>query len=228
MDNSQEMIDRCKEQLGEYKSMQPFGDQYASKVVKVDTLEEPKRAFKEAITPTDTFGPSPTVVLIDIGGNRECGPVVKTITWVLEAFGTDLRMVIVKSRALVRQLRSDTERVPNPEDNEGIPALDASTGIISGGAEWFKTTHRRLLSEKRNRFEQRFKHPLKAPKVVSPVDGITPICRYHNYHKDGCKLHNDRETLGRKCLLDHDYCHSCMKKGHVARNCPDRDTQSCY
>ena len=237
MDHSQEMIDRCSEQLDQHKTANPNACgayAYASKVVKVDALEEPKRAAREA---TDVFGSSPTVVLIDIGGNRECGPVVKTMAWVFEAFGCskNLRMVIVKSRALVRQLRSDSETIQtrnsinnNKSSNETIPSLDASTGIISMGTEWFATAHKRLLLSKKNRFEQRFKHPLKAPKAMSPVDGITPICRYHNYHKDGCKLYNDRETLGTVCPLDHDYCHSCLQKGHVAKNCPNRDTQSCY
>ena len=238
MDHSQEMIARCREQLDEYKATNPESRaSFSSKVVQVDALEEPRRAFIEATTPTDIFGPSPTVVLIDIGGNREVGPVVKTLAWVLQAFGKDkdLRMVIVKSRALVRQLCSDIETAQKPMGSKsnkdgigGIPGLDASTGVIHGGTEWFEATHKRLLLEKRNRFEQRFKHPLKAPKVMSPLDGITPICRYHNYHKDGCKLHNDRGTIGTTCVLDHEYCHSCLQKGHVARNCPNRDTNSCY
>ncbi len=246
MDHSQEMIDRCKEQLDQHKITNPWASSYAAKVVKVDALEEPKRAAKEATTPSEVFGPSPTVVLIDIGGNRECGPVVKTMKWVFDTFGwsDDLRMVIVKSRALVRQLQSDahtnkiaTERSTKNANsdvdatknaNDGIPTLDTSTGMVSRGNEWFAVTHKKLLQTSKNRFEHRFKHPLKAPKVVSPVDGTTPICRYHNYHKDGCKLFNDRQTLGTKCPLDHDYCHSCLRKGHVAKKCPNRETQSCY
>ena len=246
MDHSQEMIDRCKEQLDQHKISNPWASSYAAKLVKVDALEEPKRAAKEATTPSDVFGSSPTVVLIDIGGNRECGPVVKTMKWVFDTFGwsDDLRMVIVKSRALVRQLQCDADTSKTETEtsaknassnadatkiaNDDIPSLDISTGVVSRGNEWFAATHKKLLQTSKNHFDQRFKHPLKAPKVISPVDGTTPICRYHNYHKDGCKLFNDRQTLGTKCPLDHDYCHSCLQEGHVAKNCPNRKTQSCY
>lgn len=231
MDHSQEMIDRCREQLDQHMAAHVRENTYASKVVKVDALAEPKRALAEATTPAEVFGPVPTVVLIDIGGNRECGPVVRTLAWVLKAFGwsQDLRMVIVKSRALVRQLQTDCE-LKNPitdanTTTNAIPSLDTTTGIVSRGTEWFLATQQKLSLERKNRFEQRFKHPLKAPKVLSPVDGITPICRYHNYHKDGCKLHKD---LGTHCPLDHDHCHFCLEKGHLAKNCPKHQTQSCY
>ena len=259
MDHSQEMINRCQEQLDHHNaSTARRRSFYASKVVKIDALAEPKRALKEATSPTELFGPCPTVVLIDIGGNRECGPVIKTLLWVLKAFGgvdnnnngssCSLRMVIVKSRALVRQLLSDCGNSGtmndsdrnnnnnninsniniNSNSNSNInsnsnPSLDASTGIVSRDA-----THQKLLATGKNRFERRFKHPLKAPKVMSPIDGTTPICRYHNYHKGGCQRYNDRLTVATKCLLDHDHCHACLRRGHVAKNCPSYETQSCY
>jgi hypothetical protein len=258
MDHSQEMIDRCQEQLDHHMASTARHSDYASKVVKIDALAEPKRALKEATTPTELFGPCPTVVLIDIGGNRECGLVMKTLLWVLKTFGgverngSSLRMVIVKSRALVRQLLSDCgnggtmndsdsndktniKRISNINSNsnsnsnhDDIPSLDASTGIVSRGTEWSEATHQKLLLTGKNRFERRFKHPLKAPKVMSPIDGTTPICRYHNYHKGGCQWYNDRLTVATKCLLDHDHCHACLQRGHVAKNCPSYETQSCY
>jgi hypothetical protein len=242
MDHSQEMIDRCQEQLDHHKALHAStARSYASKVVKIDALAEPKRASKEATTPTELFGPCPTVVLIDIGGNRECGPVIKTLIWVLMAFGgienSSLRMVIVKSRALVRQLLSDcgnsgaiNDRNNNNSNSnhDDIPTLDALSGIISRGTEWFDATHHKLLLVGKNRFERLFKHPLKAPKVMSPVNGTTPICRYHNYHKGGCRLYNDRLTVATHCPLDHDHCHACLQRGHVAKNCPRYETQSCY
>jgi hypothetical protein len=179
--------------------------------------------------------------LIDIGGNRECGPVIKTMAWVLDTFGgtEDLRMVIVKSRALVRQALSDcgneseifnstSDSAHGSNTTNRVPTLNASNGILSGGTEWFKATKHKLLVAQQNRFDQRFKHPLKAPKVLSPADGTTPICRYHNYHRDGCKLHNDRVALGTHCPFDHEHCHACLQEGHVAKDCPNRGTQSCY
>lgn len=252
MDNSQEMIDRCGEQLSRHikKEEESSGvsSSYSSKVVKIDVLDEPERASKEATTPAELFGPSPTVVLIDIGGNRECGPVVKILEWVLEVFGggrtdggggssdnsSSLRMVIVKSRALFRQLLSDCGNesknvsnnihCDNSNNSSDTPGIHASSGIVSGGEQWFTKTHRRLLLEGKTTRSGGcflFKHPLKAPRVLSPVDGITPICRYHNYHKDGCKQQVENRASGtKKCLLDHDHCHICLRRGHVAMNCP--------
>jgi SAM-dependent methyltransferase len=58
-------------------------------------------------------------------------------------------------------------------------------------------------------------HPLKAPKRCSPQDPSLPVCRYYNYHKEGCKK-------GAVCELDHTHCHWCLTVGHIALNCPDR------
>jgi hypothetical protein len=58
-------------------------------------------------------------------------------------------------------------------------------------------------------------HPLKAPKRCSPQDPTLPVCRYYNYHKEGCKK-------GAVCELDHTHCHWCLRAGHIALNCPDR------
>jgi len=261
MDHSQEMIDACSKQLQQHKATvaaalrdkDETGNNhhgtikscYQAKVVRVNTLEEPKRAFREAINEKRM---GPTVVLIDIGGNRECGPVVQTIAWVLEVFGKDLAMVVVKSRALVRQLLSDCcqrEQLPpshnvtqttikNSDNN--TPGLDASSGLFREGTKWFRATQQRLQYASQQKFRQRFKHPLKAPKVLSPVDGCTPICRYHNYHPDGCKLYqtasgnaNDKPNQQNGCMacpFDHDHCHACLERGHVAKDCPK--AQSCY
>lgn len=57
-------------------------------------------------------------------------------------------------------------------------------------------------------------HPNKAPLRLSPTDGVTPICRYHNYHREGCKK-------GERCPFEHAVCHWCLRPGHVARSCED-------
>lgn len=57
-------------------------------------------------------------------------------------------------------------------------------------------------------------HPNKAPLRLSPTDGVTPICRYHNYHREGCKK-------GERCPFEHAVCHWCLRPGHVALRCDD-------
>ncbi|CAN0401368.1 unnamed protein product, partial [Scytosiphon promiscuus] len=39
-------------------------------------------------------------------------------------------------------------------------------------------------------------------------------CRYHNYHKEGCKK-------GDRCPFDHASCHWCLRTGHIALDCDD-------
>lgn len=57
-------------------------------------------------------------------------------------------------------------------------------------------------------------HPLKAPKRCLPSDPAIPICRYFNYHPQGCKKGSD-------CEFDHSHCHWCLKTGHRALSCPE-------
>lgn len=152
--------------------------------VVVNALIDPQRARKEATK----FG-EPNVVFLDIGGNREGINVLRMIAWILEEF--QLRLLVMKSRELVRSiLASDC-------------AINEVTGLIDKGQDWYqRQQHQRAIP----------KHPKKAALVMSPRDPTMAICRYHNYHKNGCKK-ND-------CDFDHEYCHACLCKGHVAMECP--------
>jgi hypothetical protein len=151
----------------------------------VDALIDPAKAEQEC----KKFGDL-SVIFIDIGGNRECINVLRMVSWVQETFQTP-RLIIVKSRELFHSIKSSA-------------SIDEGTGLIENGSDWF-----------RQRKQQRAlpKHPLKAPMVMSPKDGTTPICRYHNYHKSGCS----KQSV---CPLDHDHCHACQKPGHIAKDCP--------
>ena len=80
---------------------------------------------------------------------------------------------------------------------------------------------------------------MKAPLRLSPLDNTTPICRFHNYSKKGClrflnpqadkkttnvgkdliHLDLDKTSANSSCELDHEHCHMCFEKGHVALNC---------
>jgi hypothetical protein len=59
-----------------------------------------------------------------------------------------------------------------------------------------------------------YKHPLQAPQVFDNTD--TSICRYHNYHKDGCLRHKDHNKT---CPYNHTTCHACLVPGHRALEC---------
>jgi SAM-dependent methyltransferase len=150
----------------------------------VNALVDKKNAREEACR----FGTDPNVIFLDIGGNRECINVLRMVSWVMEEF--DPRLVVIKSRELVQSIKSSSYKI------------DDTTGLIENGHEWFRLNCQKPALPK---------HPLKAALVMSPVEPNKPICRYHNYHKNGCKKED--------CAFDHEHCHACLRPGHVAKEC---------
>ena len=110
------------------------------------------------------------------------------LAWAFEHFD-EAQLIVVKSREAYHSIHSSCK-------------VEKLTGVFDGQT-WF---------ESRRAKRAKPKHPLKAPKVLSPKDNKTPICRYYNYHENGCQ-HSP-------CEFDHEHCHACLKPGHVARNCP--------
>jgi SAM-dependent methyltransferase len=162
-------------------------------VFKMDVLVDQMGA-QELIRQHFTRGP--TAVFIDIGGNRDFTSVVRVVAWSLRALSPQL--VVVKNRALVKECtESDKCRV---HDN----------GVVQDGHEWFQRQSDRVGTVDSGRIL--YEHPLHAPMVVSPTDGTTPICRYHNYHRQRCRKGTD-------CPFDHTHCHSCRQAGHIAIEC---------
>jgi len=171
-DTSNEMLETCRDAL------KPMSSQ--CEWIQVDALAEPERAVQEAKTFT------PTVVLIDIGGNRDSRDVVDLTYWAVRRIQP--KLIIVKSREWYHHALEN-----NKVDDKGL-----------------------LMDVQRHEVKSRNpvlpKHPLKAPLVLSPRDNSTPICRYYNYHKQGCRNDN--------CVLDHTHCHACRNSGHTALHCP--------
>jgi hypothetical protein len=237
IDISQEMIDRChgylKDTISEVK------DTTETKVVKVDAILEPAKAYKEATTLDKrndrslSSSSSPTVIFVDIGGNRDDKSVLKVLEWIFQSFlsnrrietdvtssplSSRIRLVIVKSREVVSSILSSS-----------LGGSISSTGVIANGSKWYIEAMKDLAHDLRPSLP---KHPLRATMVLSPMDGATPICRYHNYHKKGCRRHNvtleknmEDETRPTEidddclCPFDHDHCHACLQRGHVAQQC---------
>ena len=205
---------------------------------KIDALQDPRGALKaisradegkkNGATNSDPQPKYPDVVFIDIGGNREIKGVVRMMHWVLDAFQSQPpRLIVVKSQELVGELRLASR------NNTLLLNIDDKDGTVHYGQDWFSLLADSIVGEAsgggndnkdesqvgtgdhgrgRSGGPPRFSHPLKAPLALSPVDDATPICRFHNYHPEGCKK-------AESCDFDHDHCHFCLKKGHVARNC---------
>ncbi|KAG7364064.1 methyltransferase family protein [Nitzschia inconspicua] len=232
MDNSAEMIQKCSQQLEQHNISMKQRTNINAKftALRIDPLLEPHRAYEET---TQALGGPPTVICLDIGGNRDLLPVIELMSWVFQFFvvpdpskdlafaDTTPRLVLIKSRALVRDILH--EAAGNNSRNE------YTTGLVRDGNEWFDTILKKLRQEETFHHDnqrirpRQFKHPAKAPLAYSPIDGTTPICRYHNYHRNGCKKQHSCDT---PCMFDHDHCHACRQQGHIALDCTERS--NCY
>ena len=199
---------------------------------RVDALADPKGAYALA-TANDT---RPGMVLIDIGGNRQLESVVRMIQWVQTVFKDDRpRLILVKSEALENELSTAIQSSHTDDNNDRSIPFVTEEGTVTNGQNWFNSlsaspsfaeddegnkilTKQQLLS--------RYSHPKKVPLVLSPKG--EPICRYHNYHPDGCTKFNKSKSTstssqddGLQCHYDHEHCHWCQAAGHIAVNCPN-------
>mmetsp|Transcript_715 Transcript_715/g.1313 ORF Transcript_715/g.1313 Transcript_715/m.1313 type:complete len:232 (-) Transcript_715:52-747(-) len=177
----------------------------------------------------------PTVVFVDIGGNRDASSVVKMVDWVLRTFSSSLRLVVIKSEELVDQHLLDhlnkTSQPSQSQPQRPMMGKVQDNGIIVDGQEWFGQLMHQYHPKTTTIVSPpiMYTHPLKAP-LVQIIPGIISmdnhdnssnisiaICRYHNYHKQGCRKHSSG-----KCTLDHHHCHWCLQTGHIALACPGR------
>ncbi len=202
LDTSTEMMKLCTQTLNQ--KLQESSQKKHRHLYKVDILFHPNCALQQA-TKWNTHGP--TVVFIDVGGNRDCTSVLKIMAWCFDSFPR-LRLMVIKNEELVRDIRASSRG--------GTLALCPFGGLVTDGDDWYHHRMTSLPDDSLSRRRQSL-HPLRAPLVMSPVDGTTPICRYHNYDPNGCK----RKDI---CLLDHQHCHLCRQSGHTARNCNDIHT----
>eukprot|EP00752_Nemacystus_decipiens_P001951 g1878.t1 len=171
-------------------------------------------------------------VFIDIGGNREVRGVARMIAFARTAFAKPPRLIVVKSQALVAELKAGQGGGSEPPPISGSAVgCQRQCGRIVEGDSWFRDLLARSTaaaapsprsesleercgeSSDKHRTPKHF-HPNRAPLRLSPKDGVTPICRYHNYHREGCKK-------GERCPYEHAVCHWCLRPGHVALVCDE-------
>ena len=158
------------------------------------------------------------------------------IHWVQTAFKNDPpRLVIVKSESLVGEgSRSYNTQESNQSSlhTNVLPARPnvLENGVIQHAQEWLSSLVLSFANDSDDgkgsssddqptmpvQTVPKYSHPVQAPLALSPKDNVTPICRFHNYHPDGCKRINHDS---KKCPYDHEHCHWCKQFGHVAMNC---------
>jgi len=224
-DTSSSMVETTRNRINEWKKNHQKRNDPAirANALKMDALLDPTAA---SLAACQFHSKGPTVVFLDIGGNREIAGVVRMLNWVLfppqsslDSLGS-VRLVVVKSKELFGSMYN------NNNDNDNVQDAAASGGCVENGIF-------RAVSSKGNNNNQWFrellqeslritlpKHPLQAPRQLSPVDHTTPICRYHNYYREGgC-------AKGKACPFDHEHCHLCLRRGHIAINCPTLEQNS--
>lgn len=201
----------------------------ASALIRPDGEDEPTDGQTD--TEKISAGESRTVdaVFIDIGGNREVRGVARMIAFARTAFSTPPRLIVVKSQGLVAELTANHSGA-GPKADSAVKCQRQSGKIVEGDS-WFRELLARsttVASASGGSIEDRETdsqgtgkhdipkhfHPNRAPLRLSPKDGATPICRYHNYHREGCKK-------GERCPYEHAICHWCLRPGHVALVCDD-------
>jgi len=178
----------------------------------LNVITEPQRLLQwiqslllNQITTTNTIN----MICLDIGGNRDLDSVVHVLHWLFEQiinndnseallFSKTRILIIVKSEELI-----DTFQKYQPQ----TPLI----GKIHQSHEWW-TRVLKLQSSKNTLAPTYYKHPLQAPQVVDTHGTI--ICRYHNFHPDGCARFRDDS-----CPFNHYTCHTCRKTGHTAKQC---------
>ena len=145
-------------------------------------------------------------VFVDIGGNREIEALVSLLPWIATGLPQVPSLIVVKSETLCKAVMEKGFVFDWPWlQKKSALAIRARRGQDAD------------MMDLGQQPERRMPHPLKAPLRKNP-DGV-PICRFHNYKVEGCKMHRDVEGHGTTCPYDHDYCHWCGAKGHIALNC---------
>ncbi|GKZ00448.1 hypothetical protein MPSEU_000997400 [Mayamaea pseudoterrestris] len=193
-DTGLEMVQTTRQKLQQQHSSTTTSSNKNYTCIQIDALKESSRAKREATR----HGPV-SLVLMDIGGNRDLRSVIDMLQWVLASLNPDksLRMVIIKSEELTDALCGEAN----------------DDGVVPHGADWFIQQLQESVQTLQRKRELLPSHPLQAPMRQSPLDASVMICRYHNYHASGC-------FKGVDCPHDHAHCHWCGAPGHVATTCP--------
>lgn len=207
LDTSTEMIQRVQEKI---KRQNSAATPLKLRCERLDALVDPPRAKQVACT---FHGTGPTDVFLDIGGDRSEKAIWRMLHLLCaESSFPELEQVVIKSEELHTTL---WKALPLDKKHESIPL---SNLCLERDKAWLQDKVATLLGDTLvgDSIQKLPKHPLKAPMRLSPADGKTPICRFHNYHAKGCA----RFKGDKSCPYDHTFCHWCLESGHVARDCP--------
>lgn len=174
------------------------------------------------------------VVFLDIGGNRELESVSALTLWLMGDGNLTMkpRLIVVKSETLFDSGNDLTEKGWKKLSEQAAAAVIARRSTVErkqpGSARKTRENGDLYSIAKRTKLpphsldiprSARRLHPLKMPERKTS-EGVS-ICRFHNYDKKrGCLKHRDVKKQNTICPYDHNYCHNCLKSGHIALDCP--------
>ena len=160
------------------------------------------------------------VLFVDIGGNRELESLGALLPWLSspETLEIPPRLIIVKSQELYKEMDQ------NPLDESGWGVLQQKCAKLVMERSGHTINKDYLQSVKAGsglmvEMRRPFSHA-SSYSLMLTSDG-KPICRFHNYSLKGCLKHMDPKKQGTICPFDHDHCHTCGEKGHIAMNCQE-------
>lgn len=195
-DSGADMVQRVQERIRLSNSTTIMN----RRVARINPLEQPHAAaamLRECFLDTNRQLDS---VFVDIGGNRCAEDVLAVLRWVL--LQTVPSRVVVKNRELYQRL-----------------AIGRNNTTVAASAY---NPFSLFTSAQRRRYPT---HPLQAELRLAPATAASaseqrqPICRYHNYHVDGCRKYRSASSTV-CCPYDHIHCHWCLQPGHRALQCP--------
>ena len=203
LDNSFECVSHCRKLL-------PTG-----RFERVDALAD--HAGLLAVLESER----PTIVVVDVGGNRGLADVTELIERVVAGVtrspevatkpGVPALLILVKSESLVEELRKSL-----PEQGASFQTDQGQQTMIRCPHGWWAHMRARCMAEGDKAAgidRHRLRPPTWYPQRAGP-DGRL-MCRFHNYDvTQGCKR-------GDRCSLDHVHCHYCMRAGHAAHACTE-------
>jgi SAM-dependent methyltransferase len=195
------------------------------KFVKSDALRDPMSTFFvykelfELYNNKDSNHIHEMYVFVDIGGNRELESLVALLPWIEKELNPV--SIIVKSETLyatvVERCNGKFDWGLLKEEMEAAIEKRKSSSSSHTGEEGKEGKETKGVVGKP---EIKSLHPLKAPLRKS-ASGVA-ICRFHNYDIRGCRKYIDMTCSGETCPYDHDTCHQCLERGHIALDCTNK------
>jgi hypothetical protein len=145
------------------------------------------------------------VIFVDIGGNRELDAITNILPWIAAHLPRAPRLIVAKSQSLYSNVVSSSSSQSQAYDRAHVSRGGVSSAATKG--EYFaENCHMGAMFQ--------WEELLRKKSVSAPANSSSPIAA------TGKRKHGEAyATAENTCPLDHQHCHCCAERGHVAREC---------